>query len=223
MEAPKEIRTIDYLTDTFGDYPFIRSAFQSHRKWTALAQVDELLEGQEVLVRARVHNSTGKGNNCFIVLRENFSTLQACAFKSEAISKDMIKYMTAVPCESIVDIVGRVVKPEKPILSCSQKVELQIVKFFVVNRAVGRLPLQIADASRKVENNEMDYEENEEPPKVEEAKVEEAKVEEVKVEEAKVEEAKVEGKTEETAEGEAKEEKGAGKEKKPKKEKKKRE
>ena len=61
--------------------------------------------------------------------------------------------MGGVPSESIVDIIGKVVKPEKPIDSCSQQVELQIIKFFVVNRATSRLPLQILDASRKVTNN----------------------------------------------------------------------
>lgn len=39
---------------------------------------------------------------------------------------------------------------------------MSIQKFFVVNRAVGRLPLQIADASRKVEHNEFDPNEGEE-------------------------------------------------------------
>lgn len=115
MEAPKEIKFIDYKTDQYGDYPFIRSTFQSGRKWTALAKIDEALEGQEVLVRARVHNIRGKGNNCFIVLRENFFTLQTVAFKTETISKEMIKYMSSVPSESIVDIVGTVVKPNNPI------------------------------------------------------------------------------------------------------------
>lgn len=65
----------------------------------------------------------------------------------------MIKYLADVPVESIVDITGRVVKPEKAIESCSQKVELQITKFFVVNRATARLPLQLIDASRKVVGN----------------------------------------------------------------------
>lgn len=68
-----------------------------------------------MIVRARLHNVRGKGNNCFLVLRESFYTLQACAFKSETISKEMLKYMSAVPNESIVDIYGLVVKPEKPI------------------------------------------------------------------------------------------------------------
>lgn len=97
MEPPKEIRFIDYKTEQFGDYPFIQSTYQSGRKWRALADVDHTLEGQEVLVRARVHNVRGKGNSYFIVLRENCSTLQACAFKSETVSKDMLKYMSAIP------------------------------------------------------------------------------------------------------------------------------
>lgn len=69
MEQPKEIRYVDYLTEQYGDYPFIQSTFQSGRKWTPLGSVDHTLEGQEVIVRARVHNVRGKGNNCFIVLR----------------------------------------------------------------------------------------------------------------------------------------------------------
>jgi aspartyl-tRNA synthetase len=224
---------VDYKTEQFGDYPFIQSTFQSGRKWLPLAEVNEKLEGQEVLVRARVHNVRGKGNNCFVVLRENFSTLQACAFKSENISKDMLKYMSGVPNESIIDLAGIVVKPEKAIESCTQQVELQITKFFVVNRAANRLPLQISDASRKVEHNEFDpNEEDEEPAKVE-AKVEtkvEAKVE-VKVEEAKVEAAETKPEVTEVkgegevnaAEGEVKAEGAEGekvekkkKEKKPK-------
>ena len=65
----------------------------------------------------------------------------------------MIKYMAGVSNESVVDLVGKVQVPQKPIESCSQQVELEILKFFVVNRADGRLPLQISDASRKVTNN----------------------------------------------------------------------
>ena len=61
--------------------------------------------------------------------------------------------MAGVSNESVVDLVGKVQVPQKPIESCSQQVEIEIVKFFVVNRADGRLPLQISDASRKVTNN----------------------------------------------------------------------
>lgn len=70
--------------------------------------------------------------------------------------------MGNVPPESIVDLYGKVVKPEKPIESCSQQVEIQITKLFVVNRSINRLPLQILDASRKVTHNEFDNEEEDE-------------------------------------------------------------
>ena len=69
MEAHKEIKVADFNKDQYGDYPFIRSLYRTDRVWTPLQEVNEAKEGQEVLVRARIHNVRGKGNNCFIVLR----------------------------------------------------------------------------------------------------------------------------------------------------------
>ena len=46
------------------------------------------------------------------------------AFKGEATPKEMIKYMQAVPPESIADITGKVAKPKKAMESCSQQLEL---------------------------------------------------------------------------------------------------
>ena len=83
MEPEKNaIKIIDWKTDTYGDYPFIKSTFRSDRVWTPIKDVNEDLETKEILVRARIHKVRGKGNNCFVVLREGFATLQACAFKS---------------------------------------------------------------------------------------------------------------------------------------------
>ena len=33
MEPEKDIITIDYTKDQYGDYPFIKSTFRSDRKW----------------------------------------------------------------------------------------------------------------------------------------------------------------------------------------------
>jgi aspartyl-tRNA synthetase len=82
MQPEQQIKLIDWKTDVYGDYPFIKSTFRSERVWTAVKDVNETLEGKEVLVRARVHNIRAKGNSAFIVLRESFATLQAVAFKS---------------------------------------------------------------------------------------------------------------------------------------------
>lgn len=153
MEANEGIKIIDYKVDQYGDYPFLKSIFISNRKWTEIKDLNDTLKDQEVLVRARIHNIRAKGNSCFVVLREGFVTVQAIAFKGDNMPKEMIKYMGGVSNESVVDLMGIVKIPEKPIEGCSQQVELEITKFFVVNRADARLPLQISDASRKVVSN----------------------------------------------------------------------
>lgn len=87
--------------------------------------------------------------------------------------------MEGVPKESIVDIEAEVVKAEKTVESCSIKdFELQIKKFFVVNRAANQLPLQVDDASRRVTENEDEYLEEKEEEKKEEGKKDEGKKEE---------------------------------------------
>jgi aspartyl-tRNA synthetase len=83
-------------------------------------------------------------------LRESLVTIQAVCFKSERISKEMIKYIASVPKESIVDIEAVVKKVDKEIKSTSIKfIELHIQKFFVVNRSSNVLPFQLEDACRR--------------------------------------------------------------------------
>ncbi len=62
---------------------------------------------------------------CFLVLREQFSTVQASLFVNDDTSKGMVTYASKIPKESIIEIKGKVLKTEKDIESCSQsKVEL---------------------------------------------------------------------------------------------------
>ena len=78
-----------------------------------------------MIVRGRVHNSRAKGKLCFLVLREQFSTVQASLFVNDDTSKGMVTYASKIPKESIIEIKGKVLKTEKDIESCSQsKVEL---------------------------------------------------------------------------------------------------
>jgi aspartyl-tRNA synthetase len=156
MKNNQAIKIADYTKDTFGDYAPTHSTFHSFLQWTPLAQVAEHIEGEEVLIRARLHNARSQGNSCFIVLREGYETLQACAFKSDAVSRKMIAFMASTPHESIVDVVGKVSKTVKPIVSCTQQAEVHITIFFVVNRAVPLLPFKFADASRNVIDDYMD-------------------------------------------------------------------
>jgi aspartyl/asparaginyl-tRNA synthetase len=72
----------------------------------------EGLNGQEVLIRGRLHNSSAKGKACFVIVREQFSTVQCAMFVGENISKGMIEYARRIPKESIIDVKAIVSVPE---------------------------------------------------------------------------------------------------------------
>lgn len=64
----------------------------------------------------------------------------------------MVGYAVKTPNESIVEIKAKVVKPEKPVESCTQKIELVVEEFWVVNKSAPILPFQIEVASQLVTN-----------------------------------------------------------------------
>lgn len=64
----------------------------------------------------------------------------------------MVTYASKVPKESIIEVKAKVVKSEQPVETCSQKVELEIIEFWVINKSAPMLPFQIDDASRLVTN-----------------------------------------------------------------------
>lgn len=131
----------------YGDYELIRSEAQSGRVWENVLDLSAQKEGQPVWLRARIHSSRSKGNSCFLVLRQQVATIQATLFKSETISKDMIKFAAGLPKESIVDVCGTLVKAD--VKSCTQSdVELAVSHIYTVSRAAHQLPFQIEDASR---------------------------------------------------------------------------
>ena len=47
------------------------------RTFTSVKELTEAHNGQEVLVRARLHATRGTGKMCFLVVREQFATVQA--------------------------------------------------------------------------------------------------------------------------------------------------
>ena len=122
------------------------------KKFTEVETVDTALAGQEVIVRARLHKSRGKGKVIFVVLRHQFSTIQCVLAVSETISAAMVKFAAAVAKESIVEVNATVTVPEQAVEGCSQKVELQVNQFWVISRSVPQLPFQIDDAGTLVLN-----------------------------------------------------------------------
>lgn len=98
--------------------------------------------GQDVTIRGRVHSTRKKGAKLgFIIVRQQYSTVQAVIASDEkVISEGMVKYALKTPNESIVEIKAKVVAPKVPVESCTQKIELQIEQFWVVNKSAPILP-----------------------------------------------------------------------------------
>ena len=63
----------------FGERELNRSQCDPELRFTKkiinICDVDESLKGQEIIVRGRLHNSRAKGKLCFIVFRQQFSTI----------------------------------------------------------------------------------------------------------------------------------------------------
>ncbi|XP_032680726.1 aspartate--tRNA ligase, cytoplasmic [Odontomachus brunneus] len=125
------------------------------RKFKVIKDLNKELEDQAVWLRGRLHISRAKGKRCFIVLRQQSYTVQGLANEGPTISKQMIKFISNITKESIIDVEGIVRSAPSKIESCSQKdVEIELKCVFVISAAKPQLPLQIEDAARSV--NEMD-------------------------------------------------------------------
>jgi len=147
----------DPLNTQYGDYPLIQSQEISGRKWLDVGSLGSEHVGQKVLVRARIHNTRGKGKSAFIVLRQKCFTVQCVLFADDqTVSKGMVKFASNIPKESIVDVEGLVVAPEQAVEGCSQQIELAVTFIKVVSRAVGNLPFELVDAARPESDFEKD-------------------------------------------------------------------
>ena len=112
----------------FGDRDLIRSqvdpSVRLTKKFTEVHSIDESLNGQEIIVRGRLHTSRGKGGLAFLVIREQCFTIQAVLQANETISKGMVNFANKVPKETIIEVVATVTVPDVPVETCTQKCEL---------------------------------------------------------------------------------------------------
>lgn len=134
----------DVSASLFGIKPLNRSQCDPEtrftKKFTDLKDIDEKLDGQEIIVRCRLQNSRAKGKLCFCILRQQFSTIQALLSADEKISKGMVKFAEKTPRESIIEIKGKVTVPQNPVETCTQKVEIQIGEFWIIDKSAPILP-----------------------------------------------------------------------------------
>eukprot|EP00922_Rhytidocystis_sp_ex-Travisia-forbesii_P012985 GHVS01019482.1.p1 GENE.GHVS01019482.1~~GHVS01019482.1.p1 ORF type:complete len:678 (+),score=131.88 GHVS01019482.1:119-2035(+) len=179
------------------------------RQWCELKDFEEgfVKQGGErkfVWVRGNLQDKRGKGGLVFMVLRQQWRTIQVvldansfvsttaaegCAEPSAAESdgpltiatlfgcsspsassascpsslpcsvpllvpadrKALIKWASAIPVESVIDVFAEVVVPKVPVTSTTQPLELHAVKVLAVSRALQELPFQLKDAARREE------------------------------------------------------------------------
>lgn len=145
----------DYASGKYGLLPLIQSTDIIKRPFTEVKQLEPSLAKNQVLVRGRVHTLRAKGKQAFLVLRQQQFTVQCVIAVNATVSKQMVKFVSGIAKESIIDVVGQVVSVDQMIGSCSQKdVELSVVELWVVSAAKPQLPLQIEDASRPIKEGD---------------------------------------------------------------------
>lgn len=82
----------DYSKDKYG-FPKLIQSSETHSE-RIFVPVNELSKSNSsnVWVRGRIHTSRCKGKQCFIVLRQQSSTVQVLIYVNENISKQMVKF-----------------------------------------------------------------------------------------------------------------------------------
>lgn len=135
----------------YGDLPLIQSAYISEKSFRNINTLTEDHVGFKVWIRARVAASRTVGKGSFLILRQTVHSIQSVVFQGGNVSKAMIKYISGVSLESVVDILAEVTVAETPVQSTTVKnLELQISEIHVVSRAQ-ELPYNIDDAARNAE------------------------------------------------------------------------
>lgn len=142
----------------FGDAPMVQSATKTAAgagRWTPIGDLTQALVGREVLVRGFLHASRGVGKGAFVVVRSSLYTVQCVAFEAagggdaRVVPPAMIKYMTGLPAESVVDVRGTLTAPDSPVEGATQSaVEIQVTAFHCVQKAAAAMPFQMEDACR---------------------------------------------------------------------------
>lgn len=134
-------------------YCKLGSSRKQNITFTEIRELNKFIDN-DVWIRGRVQTSRLKGKQCFLILRQQFNTIQCIFLVNDLISKDMVKFAGSIPKESIIDIKATVKASSICIESCTEKfIEVQPSECWVISLARTQLPLQFDDASRPDNKN----------------------------------------------------------------------
>lgn len=150
--AEKEAQAAnDPAKENYGKLPLIVSASKSGIKRIEFKNLSAANDGDEVVFRARAHNSRQQGATmAFLTFRQQDNLIQGLIkANGESVSKQMVKWAGSINLESIVVVTGTVKKVDEPIKSATvQDVEISISKIYTMQETPEQLPMLIEDAIR---------------------------------------------------------------------------
>lgn len=148
----------DVSKGLYGIYPLIQSKEKIERELVNVSDINANKADTKVWMRGRLFVSRKTTNKqCFFTIRQRFHTIQALVTLGDNVSKSMVKFVSDISRESIIDVEGWVRKSPTKIESCTQQdVELHATQVFVISASEPRLPLLIEDAMRPETENEND-------------------------------------------------------------------
>lgn len=151
-KAEKEAQAAnDPAKANYGKLPLIVSSSKTGIKRIQIADLSAANDGEEVVFRARAHNSRQQGATmAFLTFRQQLNLVQGLIkANGESVSKQMVKWAGGINLESIVLVHGIVRKVDEPIKSATvQDAEIHVTKIFTIQETPEQLPMLIEDASR---------------------------------------------------------------------------
>lgn len=119
---------------------------------TKLATLSEVADGTEVAIRARVSNARSQSAKlAFLNLRDGHESIQAVVAASDSLSRQMVKFASTIPGESVVDVIGLVKDAPVPVNSATISLkELHITQLWIISKSLPQLPIQVDDAEQRI-------------------------------------------------------------------------
>lgn len=151
-KAEKEAQAAqDPAKENYGKLPLIRSTTRKTVERTYFKDLSAANDGEEIVFRARAHNSRQQGATmAFLTFRQQQHLIQGLLkADGKSVSKQMVKWAGSINLESIVLVHGIVKKVDEPIKSATvQDAEVHITKIYTIQETPEQLPMLIEDASR---------------------------------------------------------------------------
>ena len=146
-QSTKQVEA-DTSEGRYGEKALIQSQEKTGKQYVEVKNLNKSNAGQTVIIRGRLHNIRPQAKVVFLVIRQQFSTIQAVCTKP-ACSNQMLNFLKKISSESIIDVTATVVETKDPVKSTSQQdIELNVTDLWVISSAAPNLPIIIEDAER---------------------------------------------------------------------------